>query len=845
MEPLEYRDFEIEIGVSDGTHYPVAVLHSPSGQARTVTQLPFDRETFDQQLAALEDAILDDTHDDPAQVVEDFGSQLFDALIREQVRSVYDRSRQATADQGQGLRIKLRINAPELATIPWEYLYDPRQGEFVALSRYTPIVRYLELPLPDPEMAVEGPLRILGMVSSPSDVESLDVEREKARLEDAVREMQESGLVELVWLEGQTWRDLQAAMQGGPWHIFHFIGHAVFDDDSGEGYLHLADDDGYSSPLSATQLGRLLADHHTLRLTLLNACEGARGHEQSVFSSTASVLVQRGLPAVLAMQYEISDQAAIEFTSSFYGALIANLPVDAAVSEARKAISLAEPESMEWGTPALFMRAPDGVIWTVKKEEAAIGGRNLMLPILAAPVLVLIVIGILVYPMVKPLWNPAQMTGQFRIAVAEFGELDSDGNVRRSENGQVLSQWLFEALHDEYQQNTDLELARSIQVWHDSRNDTEQNFKFGIMAGDTAAERQASAARLAERVGAHMVIFGNLAPEGESQDLDLEFYLSPQVNDETASIIGPHRLGKPIRLPVPFDTDSPEVSIAVGQQIEVRSDALFWLTMGLTQQVLGRSDEALETFGRAEEELSNWPENDGKELLYFFIGREELFLSTMEENPDPGRVNNAEASFRKALDIDPAYARAQVALGTTYLQRAQSIPPEARLQEPRYMEYLEEALDHHLKGLELALATEEPLIEAVARILLASSYRLLGEAHYLSDSNDEAVRHFDLAIAEIDQAAPLLADTRQYRLLAQAYEAQGDAYLQQGVVLGDQGRPEDSRARLELAKTAYQSCISQGDKAFYDEILRDKVIEQGCVRYSGVTDEYLKKLEGE
>ena len=845
MEPLEYRDFEIEIGVSDGTRYPVAVLRSPSGQARTVTELPFDQETLDQHLEALEEAILVDTLNDLSQVVQDFGSTLFDTLIRDEVRSVYDRSRQATADKGQGLRIKLRINAPELATIPWEYLYDPRQGEFVTLSRYTPIVRYLELPLPDPEMAVEGPLRILGMVSSPSDVETLDVEQEKARLEGAVRELQEQKLVELVWLEGQTWRDLQAAMQGGPWHIFHFIGHAVFDDDSGEGFLHLADDDGYSSPLSATQLGRLLSDHRTLRLTLLNACEGARGHEQSIFSSTASALVQRGLPAVLAMQYEISDQAAIEFTTSFYSALVANLPVDAAVSEARKAISLADPESMEWGTPALFMRAPDGVIWKVEKEEPTVGRRKLMLPMLAAPLLVLIVIGILVYPMLKPLWDPARMTGQFRIAVAEFGELDSEGKVRRSEDGQVLSQWLFEALHDEYQQNADLELARSIQVWHDSRNDTEQNFKFGIMAGDTDAERQASAAKLADKVNAHMVIFGNLVPEGESQGLDLEFYLSPQVNDETASILGPHQLGKPIRLPVPFDINSPEVSIAVGKQIEVRSDALFWLTMGLTHQVLGQSDQALETFRRAEEELSNWSENDGKEILHFFTGREELFLSTLEENPDPVRLDNAETSFRKALDIDPTYARAQVALGTTFLQRAQSIPPEARLQGPRYVEHLEQALDHHLKGLKLAQATEEPLIEAVARIALASSHRLLGEAHYLSGSNDQAVRHFDLAIAEIEQAAPLLADTRQFRLLAQAYEAQGAAYLQQGVLLGDQGKPEESRARLELAKTAYQACIEQGDSGFFDEILQEKVIEQGCERYSAVTDEYLTKLEGE
>jgi hypothetical protein len=305
----------------------------------------------------------------PAQIVRHIGSQLFEALIHDDVRSVYDMSRQTTMANDQGLRIKLRINAPELATIPWEFLYDPRQGEFIALSRYTPIVRYLELPLPDPELAVTVPVRILGMVAGPADAAPLDVDREKARLEDALCELQEDGLVESVWLAGQTWRDLQAAMQGGPWHIFHFVGHATTDNETGESLLLLADDYGDSAPLSTTQLGRLLGDHRTLRLAVLNTCKGARGHKGNIFSSIASALVQRGLPAVLAMQYEISDEAAIEFTTNFYRALVANLPIDAAASEARKAISLAQDGSMEWGTPALFMRAPDGIIWKVDKEE--------------------------------------------------------------------------------------------------------------------------------------------------------------------------------------------------------------------------------------------------------------------------------------------------------------------------------------------------------------------------------------------------------------------------------------------------------------------------------------------
>src|SRR5688572_3236734 len=106
-------------------------------------------------------------------------------------------------------------------------------------------------------------------------------------------------------------------------------------------------------------LGRLLDGHQSLRVAVLNACVGARGSERDVFSSTAAILVQRGLPAVLAMQYEISDRAAIEFARSFYEAVADAYPVDAAVAEARKAISFAVENSLEWGTPVLYMRSPD------------------------------------------------------------------------------------------------------------------------------------------------------------------------------------------------------------------------------------------------------------------------------------------------------------------------------------------------------------------------------------------------------------------------------------------------------------------------------------------------------
>ena len=268
-------------------------------------------DALEAELAAIEDAVLGTGGAAANQRVQNFGARLFHALFTDEIRTVYDRSQQATAAAGEGLRIKLRVNAPDLATVPWEFLFDPRPAEFVALSRHTPIVRYLELPLGDPDLAVKPPIRVLGLIANPAGVPTLDIEREQRKLTQALQPLGDK--VELVWLPGQMVQDLQAALQGGPWHVFHFVGHAAADGGSGEGVLLLADEQGNPDPLTATQLGRLLADQRTLRLVVLNACQGAKGNEQSLFSSLAASLVRRGLPAVLAILRDWSTSWSVRF----------------------------------------------------------------------------------------------------------------------------------------------------------------------------------------------------------------------------------------------------------------------------------------------------------------------------------------------------------------------------------------------------------------------------------------------------------------------------------------------------------------------------------------------------
>lgn len=96
---------------------------------------PFDAEDLKQRLAALEEAATGFADAEATRQVQDFGARLFNALFAGDIRSAYERSRQATIEHSQGLRVRLRINAPELATLPWEFLFDPIAGDFLALSR--------------------------------------------------------------------------------------------------------------------------------------------------------------------------------------------------------------------------------------------------------------------------------------------------------------------------------------------------------------------------------------------------------------------------------------------------------------------------------------------------------------------------------------------------------------------------------------------------------------------------------------------------------------------------------------------------------------------------------------
>ena len=357
----DYLDFEVSIEAG-ATGQVARVTLSPAGTGQTPFVLPFTPVELAQFMTAVGPPRVTSRRLVPAQArvtdVRDYGRRLGDALFSGEVGQLFRTSLGDAKHQGAGLRVRLGLEgAPDLEPIPWEYLYDGELGRFLTLSSQTPIVRSLDSLDVPAAVAVTAPLRVLVMISSPSDAPELAVAHEEELLRATTADLVSSGRLEIVVLTDATLGALQRALLD-TFHVFHFIGHGGFDQAAGEGVLVLEREDGTAHRVGASKLGTLLHDASGMQLVVLNACEGAKTSGRDAFSGVAQALVRQGLPAVVAMQTEISDRAALVFSHEFYYFLTRGLSIDAAICEVRKAMATSD-EASEWGTAVLVRSGSD------------------------------------------------------------------------------------------------------------------------------------------------------------------------------------------------------------------------------------------------------------------------------------------------------------------------------------------------------------------------------------------------------------------------------------------------------------------------------------------------------
>ena len=298
------------------------------------------------------------------------GRMLFDTLFRGGNRSAEGLLRQALARamsrSDEGLRIRLRLEDAAAAALPWELLFDPEGTGFLATSPRTALVRFLDVPQPIRRLLTPTPLDMLVVIPAGS---GLDTARERAQLQQILDRFHET--VRVHWLEGQVTRQALAERLAelDP-SMVHFIGHAQFI--GKRTVVRLVDDEGETDWLDHETFGLFFRARPQLKLVLLNACQSAAASTTDRMVGLAQQLVAQGLPAVIAMQYAIRDEDAIVFSRAFYHELFVGAErgrVDLAISRARNQLAIQRPGDRAVGTPVLFMRAPEGLLFDYPQQR--------------------------------------------------------------------------------------------------------------------------------------------------------------------------------------------------------------------------------------------------------------------------------------------------------------------------------------------------------------------------------------------------------------------------------------------------------------------------------------------
>lgn len=368
------NDIDLKLHVVETATEWIIMCESPVGGATARVAVPFSPTEISSSLHDLELALIRSYSPvvtrrtvSPQQSALGFGQQLARVLLTDDTRLVFEGCRQLARESRSRLRVLLETDGATVGQIPWEFAVDPLVRDDYVSLRFA-FSRHLRVASPMPPLAVAAPLRVLGVHAHATDRPALDAASERESV-DALGDLNPD-LVEVTWFEGNRWSDLSETLRQGGWHILHFIGHGGFDEEAGSGFVEMARDDGTAQQVPARLLGSAAAQTNDLRLVVLNACESATSGDAGTTSSTAAKLMGEGIPAVVAMQYEITDPAALTFARRFYESLAKGRPVDQSVTEGRRSVLLSH-RSLEWATPVLFLASREARLFDVLGRPAA------------------------------------------------------------------------------------------------------------------------------------------------------------------------------------------------------------------------------------------------------------------------------------------------------------------------------------------------------------------------------------------------------------------------------------------------------------------------------------------
>ncbi len=352
--PEDYLPFEVIVDPRAALGYPVSVLESPAGEGSDYADFALDELTIGLLLALL------DGRSDPTSMRQ-LGQWLFGRLFGGSLGILYRSSLAIARREGKRLRLRLRLRAADVASLPWELLSDPVEQTRLATAPEIALLRNLAGAAPLSPPPADLPLRLLIITASPADVPPLDFAGEMQFLEEELAGPVRDGRLAVRRLPHVTVAGLEKQLAEFRPHILHFVGHGVYQQQvSG---LVFEDEQGQPQLLGAEQLRALLDTGGETRLLVLNACHSAALFSPRVLADLAPALLRGSLAAIVAMQQRVRQRTAAVFARGLYRNLALGAPVDVAVTEGRRSILLDAGDDTGWSAPVLMLYGREAAIF--------------------------------------------------------------------------------------------------------------------------------------------------------------------------------------------------------------------------------------------------------------------------------------------------------------------------------------------------------------------------------------------------------------------------------------------------------------------------------------------------
>jgi hypothetical protein len=321
------------------------------------------------------------------------GLNLYQILFRDKqllegfntVYKQFDKDKKRDASLRLRLRLMFGKDADAVSRLPWEFLFIPEnpdqnllEGSFFSGQRVDLILtRLVPTSEEDQEDEEAGTvpaesLRILVVLSTPAGEGNIDSDDLRTMLEQ-LEKMPFKPRVEYLDKEACTTDQFTDKLKNFKPHIVHFIGHGR---EGQLAFIKKLTDADYNESSGRLQARWVPADQVRVlitnsgwqpRLVFLHACKGAAATSHDAFNSCARELVYADVPAVVAMQYNISNKDAASFAKTFYTALGKGRDLDEAVKAGRLILGEASPQwkHPRFAIPVVYLQTDRPLVqWT-------------------------------------------------------------------------------------------------------------------------------------------------------------------------------------------------------------------------------------------------------------------------------------------------------------------------------------------------------------------------------------------------------------------------------------------------------------------------------------------------